>query len=196
MNITQITVSYGETQSLPEYSNVKPAITLTATIDEDESPDNAEAVLWERAKESVHNQVDLALEANDKPAKYSQEPRYQVMATYTNNSYDRGRPKLPNLIVLLPDAFDHRERYDKVLVHAIYPEGRNMRYEHALRVAFKAARERDAELIDCADGDTAQLDTALAVMESNPEVAPTDEKRLYEERLSARYGGRTKITLV
>jgi hypothetical protein len=170
MNITQITVSYGETASLPEYSNVKPAITLTATLDESDLFDTVEAILWAQAKRSVHDQVDLALEANDKPAKYSADPRYQVMSTYTD-SYNRDRPKLPKLIVLLPDSFDHRARYDKVLVHAIYPESRNMRYEHAMRVARRAASERDAELIDCADGDTSRLDAALAT--SNPEVAPT-----------------------
>jgi hypothetical protein len=46
VKITQITVSYGETQSLPEYSNVKPNVTLTATLDPTDSPEQAEAALW------------------------------------------------------------------------------------------------------------------------------------------------------
>lgn len=174
MNITQITVSYGETQSLPEYSNVKPNITITAVLDEGDSPGEVEQLLWNQAKAAVHAQIDLALEASEKPAKYSTDPRYQVMATYSDSSYLRSeRPTLPKLIVLLPDTFDARTQYDKVLVHAVYPESRNMRYEHAMRVAFKAAHERDAELIDCADGDLRPLDAALALPESNPDVAPT-----------------------
>lgn len=173
MNITQITVSYGETQSLPEYSNVKPSLTLTATIEDYEDPEKVEAALWEMAKAAVHAQIDLALEASDKPAKYSTDPRYQVMTTYTDSYLRKDMPKLPKLVVLLPDSFDARAHYEKVLVHAVYPESRNMRYDQAMRVAFKAANERDAELIDCADGDLAPLDTALAT--SNPDVAPTED---------------------
>jgi hypothetical protein len=174
VKITQITVSYGETQSLPEYSNVKPNLTITATLDEGELAEEVETELWNMAKASVHAQIDLALEASEKPAKYSTDPRYQVMTTYSDNSYlNRDRPKPPQLIVLLPNAFDHRAQYDKVLVHAIYPESRNMRYDHAMRVAFKAALERDAELIDCANGDLTRLDAALST--SNPDYAPTEE---------------------
>lgn len=175
MNITQITVSYGETQSLPEYSNVKPAITLTAVLNDSEDAAAIEADLWRTAKAAVREQIDLALEANGKAAKWSDEPRYQVMQTYWNQWDHRGQQEPPQYVIILPDAFDARAQYDKVLVHAVYPESRNMRYDHAMRVAFKAANERDAELIDCSNGDLAPLDAALAVPEGNPDVAPTSE---------------------
>lgn len=149
--------------------------TRTATLDEGDSPGEVEQLLWNQAKAAVHAQIDLALEANDRPAKHSTDPRYQVMATYSDSYLRKDMPKLPQLIVLLPDSFDHREHYDKVLVHAVYPESRNMRYDHAMRVAFKAARERDADLIDCARGDLARLDAALAVPVSNPDVASTED---------------------
>lgn len=173
MNITQITVSYGETQSLPEYSNVKPNITITATIQEDEDATAVEVALWAHAKQQVHEQVDLALEANDRAAKYDPAPRFQVMRTYNDNyGPNRDKPKLPIIVVILPNELGVKERFDARFVHAGYAESRMLRYDHAMRVARKAAQEHDADLIDCADGDLARLEAALAVAERNPEPEP------------------------
>lgn len=170
MNITQITVSYGETQSLPEYSNVKPSITITATLDPGEKPETAEAELWFHAKQAVHAQIDLALEANDRAAKYDPAPRYQVMRTY-NDAYgpNRDKPKVPIIVVVLPNELGTKERFDNRFVHAGYHESRMLRYDHAMRVAHKAAQENDAEIIDCADGDLSRLEAALA---RSPEPEP------------------------
>ena len=163
MNITTITVSYGETQSLPEYSNVKPLLSITATLDEGEDVALIEAQLWEHAKDAVHAQIDLALEANDKPAKYSTEPRYQVMKTARNDYFERGKPEPPRLVVILPDALNPKDATDRArLVHAAYGASRNLRYAHALRVAHEAAESYEgAAILDCSDGDLTPLETAL-----------------------------------
>jgi hypothetical protein len=163
MHITQITVSYGETQSLPEYSNVKPSLTLTATIDTDDDPAVVESQLWQLAKDSVHAQIDNALEANDRAAKYDPAPRYQVMRTY----WDRyGQPKdavePPKIVIILPNELEIKEQLGTRLVHAGYPESRKLRYHHALRVARESARELDASLIDCSDGELMRLAAVLA----------------------------------
>lgn len=166
MKLTQITVSYGATQSLPEYSNVKPNLTFTATLDDGDDPEQIEAQLWAMAKESVHEQIDSALERNDKAAKYSDEPRYQVMRTYWNEWEHRGQPKPPQIVVILPNETSLKEHIDTKLVHTGYGESRKLRYAHALRLASQNAVEHESALIDCASGDLTPLLAALAVADS------------------------------
>lgn len=161
MKLTQITVSYGETQSLPEYSNVKPNLTLSAVLDEGDDPQAAERYLWEQAKTSVHEQIDLALEANGKAAKYSTEPRYQVMQTYRNHWRSKDDPPaLPPLVVILPNE---AKLDDKRFVHASHSaDSRKQRLHVARRIAAQVAGEFGAELIDCSDGDLSSLELAIA----------------------------------
>lgn len=91
MRIETITVSYGMTQSLPKYSNVKPSITLTGVLAEGEDREQAKAALLDEARAFVHEAIDVALEASDRPAKYSAEPRYEVRRT--TSYYDHDRPR-------------------------------------------------------------------------------------------------------
>ena len=70
MKITDITVSYGITQSLPGYCNTKPALTLTAHIDEGDDALKVEAFLFDHARCIVHEQADQALEAAGEPARH------------------------------------------------------------------------------------------------------------------------------
>jgi len=167
MKLTQITVSYGVTQSLPSYSNTKPAITLTADLESGDDPAAVEAALWEHARQAVHAQVDLALEANDQAAKYSTEPRYQVMKTYWNEWDHRGETKPPQYVIILPNEINpSRDAYAQRLVHANYSgESRRLRYTHALAVAQEIIRNADDSptLLDCSDGDLSRLEAALAV---------------------------------
>lgn len=175
MQITQITVSYGETQSLPEYSNVKPLLSITATLDEGEDVAIVEAQLWEHAKDAVHAQIDAALEANDKAAKYSTEPRYQVMQTYWNEWDHPGQEKPPQYVIILPNTINHdRDAYAQRLVHAGNSSGdaRKLRYDHALRIAAEVMQERGYTLLDCSSGDLTPLNLAIGAPESNPEGSP------------------------
>src|SRR5215510_12607964 len=104
MKITQITVSYGATQSLPEYSNIKPQLTLTATLDEGEAFEAVEAELWALAKGHVHEQIDQALEASGQSAKYDPCPRFQVLRTYRDYHASRGADQPPLFVVIVPDG--------------------------------------------------------------------------------------------
>lgn len=174
MNITQITVSYGETQSLPEYSNVKPSITLTAVLSDGDDPAAAEADLWLQAKNAVREQIDLALEANGKAAKWSGEPRYQVMETYWDQWSHKGETKPPQYVIILPNSIDpDRGAYAQKLVHAGHYSGdsRKLRYDHARRIAAEVCQERDYTLLDCSNGDLTPLNLAIGAPESNPEGA-------------------------
>lgn len=172
MKITQITVSYGETQSLPEYSNVKPNLTLTATLDESDDPTEAEALMWQHAKLHVHEQIDAALEANGKPAKYSTEPRYQVLYTYWNDWEHRGETKPPQYVIIAPDAMK-LDRYG--YAQRIIADSSRVRYSHAQSLATELMGQRNEgyTLIDCASGDLTALNLAIGAPNSNPEYAPT-----------------------
>jgi hypothetical protein len=168
MNITQITVSYGETQSLPEYSNVKPNITITAALDEGDNPEVIEEVLWEQAKAAVHEQIDLALEANAKAAKYSTEPRFQVLRTYQGYTA-RGRIEQPKIVAILPDGMRLEKRLDERMGGASYRETKKLRHSHALRMATEIAAEDPAcVLLDCADGDISRLEALLPPLPEPP----------------------------
>lgn len=186
MNITQITVSYGETQSLPEYSNVKPNLTLTAVLQDGDDPAEVEALLWSHAKAAVREQIDQALEGSGKAAKYDPAPRYQVMKTYRDRWADRGKPKAPKIAVILPNELElARDAYPASLVHAGYPESRGLRHAHVWRLAEQVARENDGyTLIDCSSGDLSALDAVLndpaayEAPEPEPDLAPAHDDPL------------------
>lgn len=162
MKLTQITVSYGETQSLPDYCNIKPQLTLTAVLDDADDPQGVELYLWEQAKAAVHAQVDAALEANDRPAKHDPGPRYQVLRTYWDRYYDRGTPEPPRLVVIFPSGARLKQHNGTKLVHAgNVSDSSRLRYAHALRVAAQSADDIEATVIDCSDGDLSRLDAAL-----------------------------------
>jgi hypothetical protein len=174
MKLKEITVSYGATQSLPEYSNIKPSLTLTAAIEPEDDPTAVEFELWAWARDSVHAQIDLALEASGKAAKYSTEPRYQVLRTYWNQWDHRGEEKPPQYVIIAPDELKlDRGAYSQRLI----VDSSKLRYAHAQKVASELLGDKDEgyTLLDCANGDLTPLNLALSAPESNPEVAPTEE---------------------
>lgn len=84
MNITEISVSYEETCSLPGYSNVRPGIRLAAQIESDEDAESVRNFLMNEARGFVHDQVDQALMDNGKAPKYKyySGPRFKVMISH------------------------------------------------------------------------------------------------------------------
>jgi hypothetical protein len=177
VKITQITVLYGETVGLPEYSNVKPQLTLTVTVNDGDDPAVLEADLWQHCRLAVQEQADRTLEQNDRAAKYDPAPRYQVLMTY----WDRyGRPRLdvepPKIVIILPNGIDLGRRPDIHFVSSSHADTRKLRYAHALRIAVEAAQERGYVLIDCADGDLSPLLAALPLPPEQPAPAPLSEE--------------------
>lgn len=168
MKLLTITVSYGQTQSLPEYSNVKPSLTLTAQIDESDDPAAVEALLWRQAKATVHEQIDQALEGAGVAARYDQaSPRYQVLRTRRRDNYhERHLPQLPAIVVVLPNEVTSE---DKRLIQPYARETQRLRYAHAMQVAADYARDQGAMLIDLSSGDLAPLWAALPVDPPEPE---------------------------
>lgn len=78
MNVTQVTVGYGMTYSLPDYANVKPSITLTAEVEGPDAVYNVINDLTRLAKQHVHDQVDEALEEAGQSPKFYTGPLYVV----------------------------------------------------------------------------------------------------------------------
>jgi len=164
MRITQVTVSYGETQSLPEYSNVKPQLSLTAELEPGDNPDAAKAALWATAIADVREQIDLALEAIGRPAKHDRiSPRYQVMRSGFT-------PTRQCLIVIAPNDAEQPGRGD--FASASYDRSRNLRLGHARAVAAEVAGNyHNAIVLDCSDGDLSPIDTYFPA----PQVKPEDD---------------------
>ena len=74
MKFTEVRLTLGYTYNLGDYSNVRPEITLTAELDDDLQV--ALNSLYETARNHCYRMIDEALEANEKPAKFSDEPRF------------------------------------------------------------------------------------------------------------------------
>ncbi len=173
MNITQITVSYGETQSLPEYSNVKPSLTLTAVLSENEDAAAVYAALWEEARTAVHAQIDDALERNGKPAKYDPAPRYQVLRTYWNQWDHRGEQKPAQYVIIAPDALKlDRGAYSQRLIC----DSSKLRLGHAQKVAAELLGDTSEgyTLLDCSNGDLSALEAVLPPKPIAPELSEED----------------------
>jgi hypothetical protein len=79
MQIKTITVSYEYRQNLGDYSSVNPKITVTADLEEGDDPDIIQLRLLDEARGLVQNEIDNALEVNNQPAKFSPEPRYDLI---------------------------------------------------------------------------------------------------------------------
>jgi hypothetical protein len=77
MQIKSVTVTYGLTESMGGYNNVRPQISLTAELEEFDEVD-AMNELMEMARERCEALVDEALEANGERPKYWSGPRFSV----------------------------------------------------------------------------------------------------------------------
>ena len=80
MNITTLTVSFKRTQSLPGYCNVvSSGINVTADLSADEDPLVVEQRLRGELEQSVNEWIDAALEQAGQPARFSTDPRYDLL---------------------------------------------------------------------------------------------------------------------
>ncbi len=79
MGTTSFTVGWSETVSIGSYSNTKPTRSRTVTVGPDEDAVALEA--WHAAdiKRMVQEEVDQALEQVGQPAKYSPDPRFDII---------------------------------------------------------------------------------------------------------------------
>lgn len=158
MKLTTVTVSFARTQSLGNYSNVKPSITLTAELEDGDDPDAAKTALYAEARAFVEEAVDLAIEADGDAAKFDQtSPRYHVIRSRTSPAYgDHGPLITPPVVAIVPAS-----RLDGVPGDNAYNTEtyRPVRWGHAKKIAADALDkiEPGALLILCDDGDLSRL---------------------------------------
>lgn len=181
MQITSVTASWSETCSLGNYSNVKPSLTLTATVGEDENAAEVYQRLTALCRIHVQEEVNQALETEDQPAKYWDGPRYDVRT----RSYAGGY-----LVIIVPAGAK--------AVKGAYGDLRGLRLAHAQRWATRWAIEHTGDevtvqLLDCSDGDLAPVQVAMeaadqadAVETKRREQMRADQERAWREEREQR----------
>jgi hypothetical protein len=70
--IKTITIEYGYTFNLGNYSNVRPIVTLTAELADGDVPDIVIQTLQDKARREVENQIDFVLRQANKAPHFEQ----------------------------------------------------------------------------------------------------------------------------
>lgn len=177
MQITEITASWSETASLGNYSNVRPSLTLKATIGPDENPVEVEGALLAIVRQQVQEQVDQALERDGQPAKYSQEPRYDILSA----RWQVGQEQQTKILIIVP----HREPSTIAGVR-FYRHANKERYAAALRkLEEDRADDLSGELrtlvFDCSDGFLDRAIAAIQIAQQAQEHYWAEQERKREE---------------
>lgn len=86
MQIETVTVGLTLTQSLPDYNNVKPSLSLTARLEPGESVAAVVTDLHARVTAYCHDEVDAALEAADRPPRYFTGPLFRLFLWQQRNA--------------------------------------------------------------------------------------------------------------
>jgi hypothetical protein len=189
---TRITVRIGRTQSLENYSNVRPEIEIEGLLEAGDDPAACKAQLLAEARAFVEEVIDEALEREGRGAKFSPEPRFRLAITaeeiYTGNGWTRRQKTTApeRLIALIPQAvaLQQGDNPGRAWWGEPYGASSKMRLTHARRAADEwLAGHEGYRLIDCADGDLSRI-PAWAMQpppEPTPEPAPVAEAPLDED---------------
>lgn len=168
MQIAKVTASWSETCSLGNYSNVKPSLTLEATIEPGEDAAEVSQRLTGLCRMHVQELINEALEGEDQPAKYWEGLRFDVLAA----AYDTG-----NRFVIVAPA---RTEWPREL--RVYADVRGFRRQHARDYARSSLERRMGgdvtyTLLDCSDGD---LEPVLLALRA--ELAAEEQKKAVEQK--------------
>jgi hypothetical protein len=171
---TTITVSYGRTQSLEQYNNVRPSITLGAELETGDDPEAVRTQLLAEARAVVEEEIDRAIEASGQAARFSTEPRYRLICTVAvwAGKWSREHKVEPpaHLVIILPDAAAVRRLEPGPCWWASpYGPSDKLRLAHARRAAVAYCAEHDGyQVIDASDGDL----TKIPAWVFEPVIAP------------------------
>jgi hypothetical protein len=159
MKIESITVSYARTQSLSNYSNVKPHISLTAVIEEDDDFEEVQRSLLAECKAVVEGEIDNALEFDGESPKFFDGPLFQAL-----------RNPQRNCVLILPSAVSEpRERNWKTADEWYRVTGSPMRFETAYKAAVRASIEGDLILVNGATWDGSDWSRLPPLPDPGPE---------------------------
>ncbi|MEM7347999.1 MAG: hypothetical protein AAF485_27515 [Chloroflexota bacterium] len=145
MEITTVTVKIGMTWNLGDYSNVRPEVEMTATLDESEIPAEVAEALVMECKTLVHQQIDEALEDQGSPAEFSTDPRYKMIQGVDEKK----------LIAIIPDEVEAPDGWFlRKSGHRITP---------TVRYVEKYENQEGYRIITCVDGDLSRLPEMVKV---------------------------------
>ena len=146
MQITQITVQLSHVFSLGNYSNVKPGLSLTADLTEDDDLDAVKDELHRRAEEHVQWAIDRTLEAEDKPPHFFDGPTFDVLR------FDK-----EHLVIVIPhNAGDSLPgEWSAPIYYGMDTVCAGRRLEVAMEKAGQVGEYRT--VVDCTDGDFSRL---------------------------------------
>lgn len=172
--VTEIRVRYETLASFGQYSNVRPAVELVATVGDGDDLAAVRDELAAQAAETVEHLVDRALVANGEPPRYSTAPRFDVWSLYGIGT--------PAIVIAPAGELDARADGLDARVNR-----RGLLYLQALDVVQRA-RERgrmmyrdEPQLLDCSRGNFDQVDAWLAQDGQPGEPLVDDELDPYDD---------------
>ncbi len=180
MGTTSFTVGWSETVSIGSYSNSKPTRSRTVTVGPGEDAAVLEA--WHAAdiKRIVQEEVDQALEQVGQPAKYSPDPRFDIIIErWSRHTH----------ILIVPSG-----TRPKVAGLKLYPSETKFRLAAARAYAQQRIARRDrgdeSETVTLYDGsdDSDVITTGVAAIEAAKaayEAYEAEQQRLRTERWEA-----------
>lgn len=170
MQITEITVTYQETANLGNYSNVKPMVTLRATIESGDTPEIMQLVLLDQARKAVQDQIDQALEQDGQAPKYSTDPRFDVLTYY---------PEKLLFIVPVKSGLANNNRVSTV------SHGFRLHKANESAAAY-AVRYPEYRLFDCSDGNTQEVAAIIAESDARAKREQEEQQARREAEWKAR----------
>jgi hypothetical protein len=151
MNITQITVATHYTYNLGNYSNIRPEVQMTATLETQDTLDETVSELRRMTLAACQHQIDETLEANGDPAFFSRDPRFTAYyfrdeeLVYIQSSKDPA-PDVPNTRSLdgyrLPHLKDLiQERFPNAAVVYELPDLKYVFWKEVGKILFVGLRD-------------------------------------------------------
>ena len=172
----EVTVTYGLTQKTVEYSNARMDITIGASAPNADAARALIDVLTAQASRVVQEAVDQVLEANDLPAVYSDQPRYDIL--HYTYPFD-----VTPIYVLVPT--DTRPAPVDGAVQSYTVKRRRFRL---LPARDYLATKHTAHVIDCRDGNVNLAEWALATAEEAVASARAAQEAQREAEREGRQG--------
>lgn len=140
MLIERVTVTYGRTWNMGNYSNVKPEVTVTAVLQDGDDPLAVQAELQQYAQGQVEAIIDQALEQQGDAPEFFTGPRFDVILA-----------RDAKLAAVIPSGLELHLPGAWAKLPAVVSRFRHLK-------ALEAATRYDSyTLIDCADGDLSRL---------------------------------------
>jgi len=138
MNIIQVSAGWTETASLPNYNNIKPSVTLTATLEEDENPTGCAQVLIEQARREVRELINQADEEHNNRPRYYKGPLFILLQGRERECY-----------AVAPKGCDYPADLRKIAIEGPLNFVNSRAGDYAGDYGY--------QVINCADGDFSKL---------------------------------------